>query len=99
MAFFNSSFHNLQHVCAMAELLWSIARVSIGRFSEQANEGMNKALDFELVQRCKWTKIDSIGCNCVDDSAVALQPIPSEYFGSIQRVIAPRCTKLLQACS
>lgn len=41
-AFFNSAFHNLHHVCAMAAEFWTKGRINIGRFNGQGNEAMNK---------------------------------------------------------
>jgi hypothetical protein len=74
---FNSAFHNLQHVCAMAVQLWDTARVSIGRFSEQGNEALNKRLQFELIQRCNNCRVPELNKNMY---AIALQNLWRDTF-------------------
>lgn len=45
--YYNSAFHNMQHVCDMADYLWRW-KIPIGRLSEQGSEAANKLLKFEF---------------------------------------------------
>ena len=63
MDFFNSAFHNLRHVCDMADELWLKGRISIGRFTEQANEAINRKLKREFGQRCNNCRMPDLQKN------------------------------------
>eukprot|EP01043_Picozoa_sp_COSAG02_P058957 COSAG02_NODE_7427_length_3020_cov_1.982198_1_plen_868_part_10 len=93
MAYYNSAFHNLMHICDMAILLWDQGRISIGRFSEQGNEAMNKKLLFELRDRCNNKRIVDLKQNMF---VLALQNIWRDNFQYLTKPMKKQ--KTCQAC-
>ena len=76
-ALYNSSFHNLSHICDMADLLWDEYKISIGKFSEQGSEAINKLLKKEFNGHCNNHRFPRLADNMF---AVAAQNIWRQMF-------------------
>ena len=89
LAHFNSAFHNLRHICDLAELLWEKGRIPIGRFSEQGNEALNASLLYEMREHCNNNRTPDLKKNMF---VLALQNIWRDNFQYLTEPLRKKMT-------